>query len=119
MPLRNGLRCRTPIVCVARKKTPGGWPPGVGSLPGSLRRSWIEVALPAEHRGPDVLVVDDAVDHGRPRHVRRQGRRAFERGVVVLIHDLQTDIELRHRVPLGAGICFPEAVIRAAAIALL
>src|SRR3981081_2743257 len=48
-------------------KTPGGWPPGVGRLPGSLRRSWIEVALPAEHRGPDVLVVDES--NHRPRAV--------------------------------------------------
>src|SRR3982074_2495739 len=42
-------------------KTPGGWPPGVGRMPGSLRRSWIEVALPAEHRRPDVLVVNYTV----------------------------------------------------------
>jgi len=44
-----------------QRKTPGGWPPGVGSLPGSLKRSWIEVALPAEHCGPDVLVVNYTV----------------------------------------------------------
>ena len=25
----------------------------------AIRRSWIEVALPAEHRRPDVLVVED------------------------------------------------------------
>src|SRR6478609_1676236 len=98
-------------------KTPGGWLPGVLSLPGSLRRSWIEVALPAEHRGPDVLVVDDAVDHGGTRAVRRQRRRTFVGGVVVGVHHLQTDIELRHRVPLGAGIGFPEAVVRIAAVA--
>jgi len=86
-------------------------------LPGSLRRSWIEVALPAEHRGPDVLVVDDPVEHGGTRAVRRQDRRAFVGGVVVLIEHFHTDIELRHRVPLGAGIGFPEAVVGTAAVA--
>jgi hypothetical protein len=86
-------------------------------LPGSLRRSWIEVALPAEHRGPDVLVVDDTIDNCGSRRIRGQGRGAFVRSVVVGIHHLQTDIELRHRVPLGAGIGFPEAVVRVAAVA--
>src|SRR6476469_2930208 len=100
-----------------KRKTPDGCPPGACSLPGSLRRSWIEVALPAEHRGPDVLVVDDPVDDGGTRAVRRQRRRAFVGGVVVLIEHFHTDIELRHRVPLGAGIGFPEAVVRAAAVA--
>src|SRR5258705_13699045 len=96
-------------------KIPGGFPPGIAWLmPGSLRRSWIEVALPAEHRGPDVLVGEEG--HRGTRPVRDHHRIAFERGVETGVHHLQTDIELRHRVPLGAGIGFPEAVVRRAVV---
>ena len=65
----------------AQSKTPGGCPPGVGSLPGSLRRSWIEVALPSEHRGPDVLVVEG--EDGGPRADGWHDRGALEGGIAL------------------------------------
>src|SRR5215468_4495975 len=36
----------------------GGSRRGFGGCHDRFRRSWIEVSLPAEHRGPDALVVD-------------------------------------------------------------
>src|SRR6185436_9113949 len=99
------------------QKPPAVLPPGVCRLPGSRRRSWIEVALPAEHCRPDVLIVDDTIQNCGPRQVRRQCCWTFERGVVVLIEYFHTDIELRHRIPLGAGIGLPEAVVGTAAVA--
>ena len=66
---------------LSANKTPGSQLPGVLSLPGSLRRSWIEVALPAEHRGQDVLVVEGK--DGRPREVGWHDRGAFEGGIAL------------------------------------
>src|SRR5215471_4440945 len=57
----------------------GGSRRGFGGCHDRFRRSWIEVALPAEHRGPDPLVVDRG-DAG-PRGVRLHRRRSLERGV--------------------------------------
>ena len=86
-------------------------------MPGSLRRSWIEVALPAEHRGPDVLVVDDRVEHGRTRAAGGQVGDAFEGGIALRVQHFKADIELWDWVPLGAGASFPEALVWAAAVA--
>src|SRR5262249_11141839 len=77
--------------------------------------SWIEVALPAEHRGPDALVVDD--EDRRTRARRRHDRDTFEGGVALRVEHFETDIELRDRVPLGPGAGFPEALVWAAAVA--
>src|SRR5262245_11280749 len=77
--------------------------------------SWIEVALPAEHGGPDALVVED--QDRRPRARRGHDRDAFEGGVALGVEHFETDIELRDRVPLGAGAGFPEVEVWAAAVA--
>src|SRR5262249_6509008 len=55
--------------------------------------SWIEVALPAEHRGPDVLVVED--EDRRPRARRGHEGGAFEGGVALGVEHFEADIELR------------------------
>src|SRR5262249_38008753 len=77
--------------------------------------SWIEVALPADHRGPHVLVVDG--EDRRPRARRGHGGDAFEGGVALGVEHFEANIELRDRVPLGTGAGFPEAVVGAAAVA--
>ena len=63
---------------------------GLEVEPQSIRRSWIEVALPAEHRGPDVLVVDEG--DRRPRRVGGVGARSLVGSVDVGIEQLQADI---------------------------
>src|SRR6516225_4589301 len=80
--------------------------------PQSLRRSWEEVALPAEHGGPHPLVVDEG--DGRARGVDDGEARTLEGGVDVGIEQLEADIELRHRVELGAGADLVEAPVRGA-----
>ena len=99
----------------SHKQNPRRLPAGGLSLPGSLRRSWIEVALPAEHCGPDVLVVEDE-DRG-PRARRGHDGGAFEGGVALGVQHFEADIELRHRVPLRPRAGFPEVVVGAAAVA--
>src|SRR5262245_58299255 len=96
---------------LSRKAEPRRLPAaaGTGRLPGSSSRSWIEVALAAEHRGPDVLIVDE-VD-SRPRAVGRVDRRTLVGGVQVRIQHLDADIELRHRIPLGACADLEEAEV--------
>src|SRR3979409_908232 len=98
------------------KKPPAVSRPGVWRLSRDLlRRSWIEVALPATHRGPDVLVVDEG--DRRPRGVGGHGGRSLVRGIDVRIEELEADIELRHRVELGARPDFVEAEVGIAAVA--
>ena len=84
-------------------------------MPGSLKRSWIEVALPAEHCGPYALVVE-----GQDRGSRAAGGHdgdAFEGGIALGVEHFEADIELWDWVPLGAGAGFPEALVWAAAVA--
>src|SRR6266550_1206890 len=80
--------------------------------PQSLRRSWEEVALPAEHGGPDALVVDE-VDGGAGAVGEDVGG-SLEGGVDLGIEQLEADIELRDRVELGAGADLVEAPVRGA-----
>src|SRR5262245_61953959 len=77
--------------------------------------SWIEVALPAEECRPYALVVEQR--HRRARRIDRVQGRAFVGGIVMGIEELEPDIELRHRVELGAAADFPEAVVGIAAVA--
>jgi hypothetical protein len=82
-------------VGVERAEPPAGYPAGGLEIEPRSDQAiiWIEVALPAEHRGPDVLVVDEG--DRRPRRVGSNDPRPLIRSVDVRIEQLEADIELR------------------------
>jgi hypothetical protein len=82
-------------VGVERADPPAGYPAGGLEIEPRSDQAiiWIEVALPAEHRGPDVLVVDEG--DRRPRRVGSNDPRPLIRSVDVRIEQLEADIELR------------------------
>src|SRR5262245_32996307 len=79
------------------------------------RRSGIKVSLPAEYRRQYAAVIDEA--HRRPRRIGRVQRRSLVGGDVMRIEELESDVELLHRIPLRAGTNFPEGVVGVAAVA--
>src|SRR3954447_21116060 len=82
------------------KKPPAASCRGLPSQPAWIRRSGQEVSLDAEQDADDVLVLD-GVDAARPRAVGGESRRTAEGRIQLGIENVQADIEVRMRVPLG------------------
>src|SRR5437879_841537 len=97
------------------RKPPAGKPAGGPNQPTLIRRSGQEVSLDAEEHAQDVLVVERA--DRRTRRVRRIHPWALVGRVQVREENVQTDIEVRMRVPLRPRSDLPPAEVRITAVA--
>src|SRR5262245_19731918 len=80
-----------------------------------VKRSWIEVALPAEESRPYLLILEP--EHRLLRAARKDCRRPGIGGVELRIEYLQADIEVRVRIELRPRADLVEAEVGIAAIA--